>query len=119
VKLERVFNAPVEQIWSLWTDPEHFRVWYGPMRMWFAGEYVEVIENHRLVYTEFMADETGAEAPGGHPSTQVIIELDALDGQTKVTLTHVGIPADSPGATGWTMALDGLAAYVETKENTA
>jgi hypothetical protein len=26
--------------------------------------------------------------------------------------SHVGIPSDSPGATGWTMALDKLAAYV-------
>jgi hypothetical protein len=32
----------------------------------------------------------------------------------KMVMTHAGIPADSPGAAGWTMALDKLAAYVET-----
>jgi hypothetical protein len=28
-------------------------------------------------------------------------------------MTHVGIPKDSPGASGWTMAFDKLAAYVD------
>jgi hypothetical protein len=27
-------------------------------------------------------------------------------------MTHVGIPQDSPGAAGWAMALDKLAAYI-------
>ena len=31
----------------------------GAMRMWFAGEYREVVENERLVYTEAMSDEHG------------------------------------------------------------
>lgn len=143
VVLERIFDAPTDLIWALWTDPDHFKAWYGPsganipvaemdvrvggarlvamemvtpngpMTMWFAGEYVEVVENQRLSYTEFVADETGAPAPGG-PATRVVVELEDLGGRTKVTLTHIGIPADSPGAVGWTMALDSLAAYVAT-----
>jgi hypothetical protein len=28
-------------------------------------------------------------------------------------MTHAGVPGDSPGAAGWTMALDKLAAHVE------
>ena len=31
----------------------------GPMQMWFGGEYREVVDNERLVYTEFMCDENG------------------------------------------------------------
>ena len=34
-----------------------------------------------------------------------------LHGGTKQVLRHVGIPADSPGAIGWAMALDKLAAH--------
>jgi len=30
-----------------------------------------------------------------------------------MVLTHAGVPADSPGATGWAMALAKLAAHVE------
>src|ERR1700761_2078656 len=113
VVLERSFDAPVEVIWQMWTDPEHFKAWYGPqgarvpeakmnvqvggtrlvcmemrspngpMRMWFTGEYREVVENQRLVYTESMADEDGnvlspsaMGMPEGHPSTtEIIVEL--------------------------------------------
>ncbi len=26
----RVFDAPVEQVWKAWSDPEHVRRWWGP-----------------------------------------------------------------------------------------
>src|SRR5262245_63999794 len=96
VVIERDFDAPVDLVWKMWTDPEHFKHWYGPdgasipvakmdvrvgghrlvcmevqmpngpVQMWFAGEYREVVENQRLVYTESMSDEHGNVAPGSH-----------------------------------------------------
>jgi uncharacterized protein YndB with AHSA1/START domain len=148
VVIERSFDAPVDLIWRLWTDPEHFKAWYGPegvvipvarmdvrvggarlvcmemttpngpMQMWFAGEYREVIENQRLVYTEIMSDEHGnpSTQPGmpDMPPTEVRIELEAVDGRTRMVLTHVGIPSDSPAATGWMMAFDKLETYAAT-----
>ena len=89
VVIERTFDAPVALIWQMWTDPEHFKAWYGPdgatipvakmdvrvggtrlvcmemqtpdgpMQMWFTGEYREVVEHERLAYTESMSDENG------------------------------------------------------------
>jgi uncharacterized protein YndB with AHSA1/START domain len=151
VTIERSFDAPVDLVWQMWTDPEHFAAWYGPdgatvpvakmdvrvggsrlvcmqihtpdgpMQMWFTGEYREVVENERLVYTDSMSDEHGnvvspsdMGVPEGHPTTtEVRVELEDLgDRRTKVVMTHVGIPADSPGAVGWTMALDKLAARI-------
>jgi uncharacterized protein YndB with AHSA1/START domain len=149
VVIERSFDAPVGLIWQMWTDPEHFKKWYGPdgatipvakmdvrvggsrlvgmevhtpnglLQIWFAGEYREVVENERLVYTESMSDEHGnvsspsdMDIPEGHPSTtEVRVELEDLGGRTNVVMTHTGVPSDSPGAAGWTMALDKLAAY--------
>jgi uncharacterized protein YndB with AHSA1/START domain len=149
--IERRFDAPVELIWQMWTVPEHFKAWYGPdgaaipvakmdvrtggtrlvcmeistpegaMQMWFTGEYREVVENQRLVYTESVSDENGNVAsasdsgmPEGHPTTtEVRVELEDLGGRTRMIMTHTGIPADSPGAAGWVMALDKLAAHVE------
>jgi uncharacterized protein YndB with AHSA1/START domain len=151
VVIERTFDAPVDLIWQMWTDPEHFKAWYGPdgatipvakmdvrvggarlvgmviqtpdgpMQMWFAGEYREVIENERLVYTEAMSDEDGNLSspsdegmPTGHPVTTVVrVELKDVGGRTNMVMTHIGIPADSPGAAGWTMAFDKLAANVD------
>lgn len=149
VVIERTIEASVETVWNMWTDPEHFKAWYGPMgatipvakmdvqvggnrhicmametpdgpmQMWFAGEFREVTPHERLVYTDGMADEDGnvktpAEMgmPEGHPeTTEVIVELEDLGGRTKMTLTHVGVPADSPGAAGWGMAIDKLETY--------
>jgi uncharacterized protein YndB with AHSA1/START domain len=150
VVIERTFDAPVDLIWRMWTDPEHFKAWYGPggatipvakmdvrvggsrlvcmeiarpdgpMQMWFTGEYREVIVNERLVYTESMSDEHGnvATPPGmtghHHAATEVRVQLEDIGGRTKMVMTHIGIPAGSPGAAGWTMALDQLATYFAT-----
>ena len=86
----------------------------GPMQMFFVGEYVEVDPPTRLVYTERMADADGhpltAEQmgmPAGTPmETSVVVELDDIGGRTRMVMTHVGVPADSPGGQGWTMAID-------------
>ena len=150
VTIERIFDAPIDLIWQMWTDPQHFAAWYGPdgasipvakmdvrvggtrlvcmevqtpggqTQMWFTGEYREVVENERLVYTESMSDENGnvlspsdMGMPAGHPTTtEVRVELEDVGGRTKMVMTHAGIPSESPGAAGWTMALDTLAAHV-------
>lgn len=90
----------------------------GSMQMWFAGEYREVVPNERLVYTDVMADEHGTPKsaadmgmPEGHDmTTEVVVEFEDLGGRTKMTMTHVGVPADSPGAGGWSQAIDKLTA---------
>jgi uncharacterized protein YndB with AHSA1/START domain len=153
VVIERIFDAPVDLIWQMWTEPEHFKAWYGPdgaavpvakmdvcvggsrlvcmemdtpgglMQMWFTGEYREVVRNERLVYTESMSDQNGnvlspsdMGMPPGHPATtEVTVELEDLGGRTKMVLTHTGIPAESPGAVGWVMALGKLAAHVQAQ----
>lgn len=151
VVIERSFDAPVGLIWQMWTDPEHFKAWYGPdgaiipvakmdvrvggtrlicmevptpegpMQMWFTGEYREVVDNERLVYTESISDEDGnvpsppdTGTAGGHPTTtEVRVELEDLGGRTRMVMTHAGVPGDSAGAAGWTMALDKLTSHVE------
>ena len=93
----------------------------GPMEMWFSGEHREVVLNRRLVFTESISDEDGnvlspqaMGMPEGHPATtEVIVELEDVGGKTKMVMTHVGIPADSPGAAGWEMAFDKLSIYAE------
>ena len=150
VTLERVLDAPIDVVWQMWTDAEHFAAWYGPAgatvpviemdvtvggtrhfciemetpdgqsRMWFVGEYRVIEQPTRLVYTESMSDPDGNRVspeamgmPGGHPEvTEVTVELTDVDGRTRMVMTHAGIPADSPGAMGWNMALDKLEAHL-------
>ena len=85
VVIERTFEAAVDLIWQMWTQPEHFKKWYGPngatipvaemdvriggkrlicmemrgMKMWTTGEYTTILPNTHLAYTESMADEVG------------------------------------------------------------
>src|SRR5215218_10158244 len=87
--IERTFDASPKTIWQMWVDPEHFAAWYGPggasvtvvamdvreggtrllrmdvttpdrvVAMWFAGQYLTVMENQQLAYTDAMSDEHG------------------------------------------------------------
>ncbi len=87
IVIERIFDAPIDVIWQLWTQPEHFQNWYGPQgftvpvaqmdlrvggkrlvcmaspdgsrKMWSTGQYTEIVPNERLVYTDSIADENG------------------------------------------------------------
>ena len=153
VVIERLLDAPPDLIWRMWTEPEHFAAWYGPdgasipvarmdvrvggtrlvcmemetpggpMQMWFTGEYREVLDNERLVYTEAMSDEDGnvkspadMGMPEGQPTTtEISVELEAVGDRTKMVMTHAGVPADSPGAAGWAMALDKLTNHLEAQ----
>ena len=93
VRIERTFDAPIENVWSMWTDPSKFQSWYGPngmtipvaemdvtiggtrkicmemvtpdrtMQMWFIGVYKEISAPTRLVYTESMCDADGTLIP--------------------------------------------------------
>lgn len=90
----------------------------GPRRMWFAGEFLEVEPPNRPAYTESLADEQGnpvrpAGMPASHPDlTEVRVELEDLGDRTRMRMTHLGVPALSPGARGWSVAFDKLAAYL-------
>ena len=89
VKIEREFDAGIDLVWDMWTNPELFKQWYGPMgmsiptaemdvvvggtrkicmemnspehsiTMWLIGVYKEVSQPFRLVYTESMCDAEG------------------------------------------------------------
>ena len=151
VVMERIFDAPVELIWQMWTQPEHFKKWYGPrgftvpvaqmdvrvggkrlvcmemqkpdgsMKMWTTGEYIEVIPNQRLVYTESMADENGnvvTRSENDYPiTTEVTVLLEDLGERTKMVMTHAGVPVDTGANAGWEQAFDKLADYIETALN--
>jgi uncharacterized protein YndB with AHSA1/START domain len=92
----------------------------GAMQMWFVGEYLDVAENRLLVYTDAMSDDQGnvlgheqTGMPPGHPTTtEVRVQLEAVDGGTRMVLTHVGIATESPGAAGWQMAFEKLDAHL-------
>ena len=130
--LTRVLDAPVENVWAAWTQPDHYAQWSGAVRStleldvrpggaWRAtmsapdgsefpltGSYGEVVENRRL--------EVAMDLPGGD-STVMAVDLADLGGQrTRITVSQVcATPEARDGSEqGSGMLLDGLAAYVPT-----
>jgi uncharacterized protein YndB with AHSA1/START domain len=90
VLITRILDAPRELVWTAWTDPTHFSLWWGPkgytcpsceidlrvggkylncMRSpsgreyWSTGVFREIIATERLVFTDCFADEKGNVVP--------------------------------------------------------
>jgi uncharacterized protein YndB with AHSA1/START domain len=88
--IKRIFDAPRELVWKAWTDPDHFKRWWGPkyftapfckmdfqvggtylncMRSpegqdyWSTGIYKEIIPMERIVFTDSFADAEGNVVP--------------------------------------------------------
>ena len=86
LKIVRNFNASKEQVWRAWSDPEHFKKWWGPkeyscpdcmmefriggkflasmmdekgVKIWSTGIYTEIIPKEKIVFTDCFADENG------------------------------------------------------------
>lgn len=101
--ITRVFDAPREQVWKAWTDPEHVKRWWGPkdytapvceidlreggkylycmrspegQNYWSTGVYREIVEPERIVCTDSFADEKGNVVPATHYSMSVDFPLE-------------------------------------------
>ncbi len=91
--------------------------------IWSTGVYREIVPYERLVCTDSFADEKGNVVPATHYGMTedfplemlVTVELEEIDGKTKLTLRHEGMPADmTAGAeTGWNESFDKLAVSLQ------
>lgn len=129
--LTRELDAPVENVWAAWTQPDHYARWSGAVRpsisldvrpggAWRAtmatpdgsefpltGSYGEVVENEHL--------EVIMDLPGG-ASTAMAVDLSDLGGKTRIVLSQTCDTAEARDMSrqGSEMLLDGLSAYVPT-----
>jgi uncharacterized protein YndB with AHSA1/START domain len=130
--LTRELDAPVENVWAAWTQPEHYAQWSGavlptiemdvrPGGSWKAtmsapdgsqfpltGSYGEVVENRRL--------EVIMDLPGGASTPMAVDLTDLGSGRTRIELSQSCASAEARDASeqGSGMLLDGLAGYVPT-----
>ena len=118
------FEAPREEVWREWTEPERFADWYGgpasvpletvsmdvrPGGRWslvmhaqrgvinWDGEYLEVEEPERLVFT--LTDQTDEDY-----SVCTVVLTEAGDGRTEMHFTQTGpLPPEQiePARRGW------------------
>jgi len=135
--INRVFDAPREQVWKEWTEPERFADWYGgaaaevPVSSvtmdvkeggaWRAtmfaggreikwkGEYQEVVEPERLVFT--VSDQPGDDAY----ELGIVVLTDLGDGRTEMLFQQRGhmTPAQYERAgQGWSGFFDRMAEHL-------
>ncbi|TQM06370.1 SRPBCC domain-containing protein [Pseudonocardia kunmingensis] len=128
--LTRELDAPVENVWAAWTQPDHYAQWSGAVRStieldvrpggaWRAtmaapdgsefpltGSYGEVVENRRL--------EVHMDLPGGASTAMAVDLTDLGGGKTRIAVSQTcATEQERDGSEqGSGMLLDGLAAYV-------
>ena len=134
LEITRVFDAPREAVWREWTEPERFADWFGgpqsevPLssvsmdvrpggafrltmyaergEIRWKGEYREVVEPERLVFT--ISDQPGDEA-----YELVTVELvDLADGRTEMRVEQRGRMSPEQyerAGEGWSGFLDRIA----------
>ena len=114
ITITRVFDAPRERVWREWTEPEPFADWFGgteseipldtvsmdvrPGGSWRAtmfagperrqidwkGEYREVVEPERLVFTV-------TDQPGDAYELVIVVLTDLGDGRTEMFFQQRGV----------------------------
>ncbi len=136
--IKRIFDAPREVVFGVWSKAEHLAHWFGPrdftlpfceidfrvgglyrccMRSpegedhWVWGEYREIVETERLVFT-WNRDDTD-----GKIWSSTLVELTFVDsnGKTEFTLRQgkfETVPYREEHGFGWGQSLDRLGEYV-------
>lgn len=140
--ITRVFAAPVERVFDAWTRPELFKLWWAPQSMGvpildcqmdlrvggrysvtfghnpseamtFFGDYVEVVPNARLVWTNDESGETTIttvtfqDDPGG---TRLVLH-EAYPSKEALDDACIGMEGSMPEQF---LQLDALLAQLET-----
>lgn len=135
IVMERIFDAPRELVFKMWTKPEHLVRWWGPQSwtttikqmdvkpggVWHycmksdvdgqegCGKAIfrEVMPPERLVYVDYFADSDGNPLPG-MPETLVTIEFADFQGKTKLTNRSRFTSAEALKATVETGMIEGF-----------
>ena len=140
VLITRIFDAPREQVFKAWTDPDELAAWYGPEHVdvprekvridlrvggrWeltmlqrgggrefaIGYEIVELVEPELIVMRSDPMPEAGMQEP-----TVLRVELHDHGAKTRMTLSDGPYPPAGRGhaEAGYTAALDKLAKHLD------
>lgn len=142
IRLHRVFAAKPEKVYRAFLEPDAIASWLPPFgftctvdeldakvggnhkmsfrnfttgdRHSFGGDYLELIPNERLVYTDKFDDPN---LPG---EMKVTVTLSSVSVGTEMTLVQEGVPDPIPAEScylGWQECLQKLAKLVEPEIN--
>lgn len=137
--ITRVFDAPRELVFEVWTNPDHLARWWGPtgftatsatirlaeggqwrtcirnddgMELWARGVYHEIVAPERLVFS------FSWEEPDGTPGhdTLVTVTFTDRDGKTEMSFHQAVFPtveSRDNHVGGWAESFADLTAYLK------
>ncbi|MBS0531634.1 MAG: SRPBCC domain-containing protein [Proteobacteria bacterium] len=138
IVITRMFDAPRERVFEVWTDARHLARWFGPRDFtvpaaeadvrvggkwricirspegaayWSHGIYREIVVPERLVFTHVWEEGHGA---FGH-ETLITIAFDDIGGKTRMTFRKavlISLHERNEQHAGWSECFDRLDTYV-------
>ena len=104
IEVSRIFNAPIEMVWKIWTDPELVKRWWGPKHFTSAVAKINFGEGLKSLVSMQAPKEMGGQeffsvweyikiVP--MQRIEFIQSLSDKDG-TKIDPIKVGMPPDFP-----------------------
>jgi uncharacterized protein YndB with AHSA1/START domain len=142
LEIVRVFDAPRDLVYAMWSTPEHLGKWSAPRGFtipdarsdfraggaWYAhmrspkgedhrveGKYLEIVPGERIVMTHAWLD--GAGNPG--PETTVSVTFESLGQKTRMKFLQSGfasVAARDGHADGWGQCFDILAELLAVRD---
>jgi uncharacterized protein YndB with AHSA1/START domain len=117
VVIERTFDAPIDLIWQMWTQPEHFKNWYGPKGFTIPVAEMDLrVGGKRLICMEIKKPDgssmkmwtTGEHTEIAPTRRLVYTESPADENGNVVSPSAMGMPEGYPATTEVTVLLEDL-----------
>ena len=104
IEVTRTFNAPVELVWKVWTEPELVRRWWGPRHFTSPVAKIEFREGGRSLVSMKAPKEMGGQefySIWEYVSIVPFVTIEFMQSLSdesghKTDPTKVGMPADFP-----------------------
>ncbi len=104
IEVTRTFNAPVEMVWKLWTDPELIKRWWGPKHFTSPLATIDFQEGGKSIVSMQAPAEMGGQVFYSAWVYTTIIPLQTIEfiqslsdaEGNKINPTQVGMPPDFP-----------------------
>lgn len=104
IEVTRIFNAPIEMVWKIWTDPTLVKRWWGPKNYTSPVAKINFAVGKKSIVSMLAPKEMGGQEYFSVWNYTEIIHLKKIefiqslsdeDGN-KIDPTKVGMPADFP-----------------------
>lgn len=136
--ITRVFDAPRDMVWQIWTDPEMLSRWYGPNietiihqfdlkpgglwlnemkmgenSMYQKVEFTEIVAPEKLVWHHYSADADWNVAPNPMMpdwprGLLTTVTFEEVDGKTSVRLSQIPMDASDAEIACFTQMMSGM-----------